>query len=458
MIEGMAGEGQGLQADDSELDLAADGTASAVVRIERFADQGRCVAHIDGRVVFVRFALPGELVRVVLDEPHRRADRFWTGEVTDVLEASPLRVAPAWPLAGPLAQGGGVGGADLVHVSLEGQHQWKKFVIDDQMKRLGGLSTDVEVASFETDADDGDGTGLAWRTRIDLIADDAGKPSMRRRGSHVRVPLESMPLATEAIQRVADRWRLWNGGFAPGARIRLTAPQPRVIDGVRQPEPVESGNYAVLVNGELVHGKAIVQETLAGVPLVPRPLTFEVQASGFWQVHRAAPRALVNYVLESVNQRFSAAPAVMWDLYSGSGLFTAALGAYANRGGAGMMSIEGAPGAVASARRNLKAAGLSGVDVRKGDVARVLRSVPKKLAHPDAVVLDPPRAGAKRQVCEAIASSGASAVVYIACDPTSLARDSKTLARLGYRLDSIKAFDIYPMTHHVETVAVFLQA
>lgn len=81
----------------------------STIRIERYADQGRCVGHIDGRVVFVRFALPGELVRVVLDEPHDREDRFWTGEVTEVLEASEDRVEPVWPLAGPLAMGGGVG-------------------------------------------------------------------------------------------------------------------------------------------------------------------------------------------------------------------------------------------------------------------------------------------------------------------------------------------------------------
>ena len=97
----------------------------ATIRIERYADQGRCVGHLDGRVVFVRFALPGELVRVVLDEPHDRDDRYWTGEVVEVVEPSEDRVTPPWPLAGPLAMGGGVGGADLVHVSLEGQLRWK---------------------------------------------------------------------------------------------------------------------------------------------------------------------------------------------------------------------------------------------------------------------------------------------------------------------------------------------
>ena len=89
----------------------------STIRIERYADQGRCVGHIDGRVVFVRFALPGELVRVALDEPHDREDRFWTGEVVEVLEASEDRTDPIWSLAGPLAMGGGVGGADLVHVA-----------------------------------------------------------------------------------------------------------------------------------------------------------------------------------------------------------------------------------------------------------------------------------------------------------------------------------------------------
>ena len=94
----------------------------STIRIERYADQGRCVGHIDGRVVFVRFALPGELVRVALDEPHDREDRFWTGEVVEVLEASEDRTDPIWSLAGPLAMGGGVGGADLVHVSRAGAH------------------------------------------------------------------------------------------------------------------------------------------------------------------------------------------------------------------------------------------------------------------------------------------------------------------------------------------------
>ena len=123
----------------------------AEVRIERYADQGRCVAHIDGRVVFVRFALPDELVRVELDEPHDRDDRFWTGEVVEVLEPSEDRITPAWPLAGPLAMGGGVGGADLVHVSLPGQLKWKAITVSEQMSRLGHIDVAVPIERMPGD-------------------------------------------------------------------------------------------------------------------------------------------------------------------------------------------------------------------------------------------------------------------------------------------------------------------
>ena len=120
-----------------------------------------------------------------------------------------------------------------------------------------------------------------------------------------------------------------------------------------------------------------------------------------------------------------------------------------------MLSVEGARVAVKNAQRNLRAMNLNDVDARAGDVSRTLERVPAHLAKPDIVVLDPPRAGARAKVCRQIAAAGVSSVVYIACDPTSLARDTATLIGEGYELKDIRAFDIYPMTHHVETVAVF---
>ena len=206
----------------------------ATIRIERYADQGRCVGHLDGRVVFVRFALPGELVRVVLDEPHDRDDRYWTGEVVEVVEPSEDRVTPPWPLAGPLAMGGGVGGADLVHVSLEGQLRWKAITIGEQMSRLGHIELeDVPIERMACDLETG---GLNWRTRIEMIADDQGRPSMRRRGTHVRVPIDTMPLASRALLDVADECHVWDGGFEPGSQIRIAVPEPRPAVGAASPD------------------------------------------------------------------------------------------------------------------------------------------------------------------------------------------------------------------------------
>ena len=415
------------------------------VRIERYADQGRCVAHVDGRVVFVRFALPGELVRIVLDEPHDRADRFWTGETVDVIEPSPDRVTPAWPLAGPLAAGGGVGGADLVHVSLPGQIAWKSAVIGEQMRRLGHVDVDVPVERMPGDEELG---GLHWRTRIEMVADDDGRPSMRRRGTHVRVPLDTMPLATRALLDVAGRTRVWDGGLAPGAHIRLAVPEPRG----EATSGRESDDFAVLVDGELTAGSRRLVER---VTVDGHDFSYGVDAGGFWQIHRQAPAALAGHVLRLATAELDGADrAVIWDLYSGSGLFTLPLAALAAPH-VRLLSVEGAREAVCNARRNLRDAGLTDVEALAGDVSRTLAHVPASLAHPDVVVLDPPRAGARAKVCRQIAGASPRAILYIACDPTSLARDTATLGSLGYEPADVRAFDIYPMTHHVETVALF---
>lgn len=437
------------------------------MRIERYADQGRCVAHLDGRVVFVRFALPGELVEVRMDEPMRAKASFWTGEVVRVIEASPDRVEPAWKLAGPLADGGGVGGADLIHVSLPGQLRWKASVIANQFQRLAHMdiaADDVEVVRI-----DGDEAlnGLHWRTRIDMVADDLGRTSMRKRESHERIAIDTMPLATRAVLAVANSLDLWNRKFEPNAQIRLAVPEPRVDDVqlCSDADLLEAigNNYALLVNGELVSGSALLREQVrVKDPLQAnglRTYTYEVDANGFWQIHRLAPEHLVDYVLSCVRTALDGRVknVVLWDLYSGSGLFTLPL---ATMFGADVrvLSVEGSPVAVRQAHRNIGRLGLSKkrVEALQGDVAKTLaHSVDGALAHPDVVVLDPPRAGAKAQVCKQIAAFGARHVVYVACDPTSLARDTGTLLGLGYRLVSLRAFDIYANTHHTESVAEF---
>lgn len=425
------------------------------VRMERYADQGRCVAHVDGRVVFVRFALPGELVRIELDEPCDRTDRFWTGEVVEVLDANEHRVSPPWALAGPLSQGGGVGGADLIHVDLPGQLAWKSAVVHEQMARLGHCELDdLTVGRM---AGDDALAGLHWRTRIEMIADEHGRVSMHRRGTHVRVPIDDMPLASRALLAVAKREGVWERTFAAGAQIRIAVPQPRHMDDIAADDETllraVGDNYAVLVDGVLDSGNARLHEC---VPYDGVDYHYEVAAKGFWQMHRQAPLALCGAVMDAVREATAGNDApVLWDLYSGSGLFTVPM-ACATAPHSRVFAVEGAQPAVSAARRTVQAMGVDGrVHLHCGDVSASLRQVPQALSNPDVVVLDPPRAGAKAQVCRQIARSGAPVVVYVACDVASVARDTATLMSLGYQTPAVRAFDVYPMTHHVEVVAVF---
>lgn len=461
------------------------------MRIERYADQGRCVGHLDGRVVFVRFALPGELVVVRMDEPMRAKAHFFTGEVVEVLEPSADRVEPQWKLAGPLAQGGGVGGADLIHVSLPGQIRWKASVIANQFQRLAHMDVSASDITVERMPGDEELNGFNWRTRMELVADDEGRLSMRKRESHDRIAVDTMPLASRAVLAVADSLDLWNRKFEPNSQIRLAVPDPRV-DGLEFGVYGDKAalldaigeNYALIVNDELIAGSALLRERVRvavdGDSSRMRTFDYDVDARGFWQIHRAAPEHLVNYVLGLVRSALGGRTknTVLWDLYSGSGLFTIPLATLANVGGdvdgsaepARVLSIEGAPIAVKNARRNIGRAGLSKdvVEALQGDVAQTLESqifkasksskIVRRFAHPDVVVLDPPRAGAKAQVCKQIAKSGVRSVVYIACDPTSLARDVGTFSELGYSVQSLRAFDLYPETHHVESVVLMSKA
>ncbi|MFU0560366.1 class I SAM-dependent RNA methyltransferase [Gardnerella vaginalis] len=461
------------------------------MRIERYADQGRCVGHLDGRVVFVRFALPGELVVVRMDEPMRAKAHFFTGEVVEVLEPSADRVEPQWKLAGPLAQGGGVGGADLIHVSLPGQIRWKASVIANQFQRLAHMDVSASDITVERMPGDEELNGFNWRTRMELVADDEGRLSMRKRESHDRIAVDTMPLASRAVLAVADSLDLWNRKFEPNSQIRLAVPEPRV-DGLEFGVYGDKAalldaigeNYALIVNDELIAGSALLRERVRvavdGDSSRMRTFDYDVDARGFWQIHRAAPEHLVNYVLGLVRSALGGRTknTVLWDLYSGSGLFTIPLATLANVGGdvdgsaepARVLSIEGAPIAVKNARRNIGRAGLSKdvVEALEGDVAQTLESqifkasksskIVRRFAHPDVVVLDPPRAGAKAQVCKQIAKSGVRSVVYIACDPTSLARDVGTFSELGYSVQSLRAFDLYPETHHTESVAILCKS
>ncbi|QAY62844.1 class I SAM-dependent RNA methyltransferase [Xylanimonas allomyrinae] len=406
------------------------------------AHGGHAVARLDGRVVFVRHALPGERVRAVVTEG---GDRFWRADAVEVLaDASPDRVPSAWPQAGP----GGVGGGELAHVSLDGQRRWKAAVVAEQLRRLADLERDVVVEAAP--GDDALG-GLHYRTRIELVADAEGRAGMRRFRSHDVVALDDMPLGTPAVAELAAAEGVFARRWTSGARLEVVA-------------PADGADGVLLVDGEVWRGgradrrpnaRRAVAETVT--PLRPDAnaaarFHYRVAADGFWQVHREAPAVLSGAVLDAVGD---IAGARVLDLYSGAGLFTMPLAAATGEDGR-VVAVEGDTRAVKDARRN--AHDVPQVELHLGAVDRVLAEGGDAggagVGAADVVVLDPPRAGAGRTVVEAIAQRGPRRVVYVACDPAALARDIAYFAGHGYALEGLRAFDLFPMTHHVEAVAV----
>jgi tRNA/tmRNA/rRNA uracil-C5-methylase (TrmA/RlmC/RlmD family) len=389
------------------------------------AHGGHCVARHDGRVIFVRHALPGEQVVVRLTEAEPSA-RFWRADAVQVLEASPDRVPHPWPEAGP----GGVGGAELGHVHLVAQREWKLVVLRDAFERFARVEFPGAVSAAPGDEER---KGLGYRTRVTAIADAEGRAAMRLFRSHDLRALTAMPLATAAAEEA-----LLGQRFPGGSRISVVDPS--------------AGDVFVAVDGDRWHaGRRDTRENAARrvretVVAGDSEHSMVVDATGFWQVHTEAPSLLASRVKELAGTGGAAV-----DLYAGAGLLTAALADSFER----VVSVESEANAVRAARRNL--AGAGHVTVTEGDVRRSLRSGlgEHSVGQPDAVVLDPPRSGAGRETLEALAALDAQRVVYVACDPVALARDTALLAGHGYGLTRAEAWDLFPMTHHVETIAVF---
>ncbi|MFZ2502662.1 MAG: TRAM domain-containing protein [Nocardioides sp.] len=368
------------------------------VDVGAVAHGGHCVARSaepESRVIFVRHTLPGERVVVELTEG-TEGDRFWRGDAVEILTASPDRVVAPCPFSGPQR----CGGCDFQHVALPAQRELKAAVVREQLTRLARLPVEhpavAELVVEEVPPLD----GLRWRSRVGFVPLPGGALGLHAHRSRAIVEVDDCLIGTEAA--VAD-WRA-------DERVPLTT------------ETVSAGGTT--------H-------------------EFEVAADGFWQPHAAAPSVLVNAVMDFLRPQPGERAL---DLYAGVGVFARfLLDAVGSRGSVTMVEAERA--AADCARHNLpQLPGVGASRVLCGVVERVLSG---GLDEPfDLVVLDPPRAGAKRKVVEQIADRAPRAIAYVACDPAALARDIAFFAEFGYELTGLRSFDLFPMTHHVECVAL----
>jgi len=392
----------------------------------KIAHGGISVARLDGRVVFVSDAIPGE--RVVARIADDAKANFWRADTVRVLEPSPHRRPHIWPEAAvDRDPDDRAGGAEFGHIELVHQRRLKAQVLAEALQRMAGLQRTVEVEGLPG-ADDGTG----WRTRVRLhvAADGTVGPYAAR--SHRVIPVESLPLATEAVRQAAPL----HEPFAGTDTVDVLAPS--------------AGGARLIVGSQT---PSVIRERVG-------EREFRVDDSGFWQVHEAAAITLTLAVQQAIDPALFDPRAANLDLYGGVGLLAAAVGDAFGRT-VRITTVESDARATDHAAENL-AEWLGAVAV----TARVEHWV-RNLAQAGAgersrlraatVVLDPPRAGAGRAVLEALAAAGVAQLVYVACDPIAFARDVGTLAGLGYRLEGLRAFDLFPNTHHVEAVGTLIR-
>src|SRR5215218_3056017 len=342
------------------------------VTVGPVAHGGHCVARHEGRVVFVRHSLPGE--RVVVRVTEDRHPGFCRADAVEVLEASPHRVERPCPYSGP----GRCGGCDWQHVSADEQRRLKAIVVREQLARLAGLD-DVDVTVEELP-----GGLLRWRSRARFAVDRSGAPGLRRHRSHDVVVLDDCPITVEPAA-AAVLQRGWPGAGAVDVSVDSTgAVTTTRLDRRGQP----TSSRVVRPGGDLPEEPVARAERHAG------GRDWEVEGTGFWQVHPAAADALVAAV-----QAFAEARPgdTVLDLYAGAGVFGGALAPAAGPGGR-VVCVESDEAACAAADANL--ADLPQAEVWEGEVdADGLADLLGELGDgPDVVVLDPPRAGAGRAV------------------------------------------------------------
>ncbi|HUW87619.1 MAG TPA: TRAM domain-containing protein [Candidatus Paceibacterota bacterium] len=380
------------------------------VSIEKVAHGGHFIARHEGQVFFVRHSIPGERVEI---EVTSTGSSFLRADVLEVIEPSPDRVSPPCRYS----HAGGCGGCDFQHISIIRQRQLKADVIREQFSRIAKMEIDIEVEDV--------GDPLHWRTRISAATNNIGEIGFYASRSHSVVPVKDCLIAAESIKFPELAQRTW----PKGSRIEISASS----EGIRSIAIAPAGRGS---KSRLTEGPQILTEVIDGHSV-------EVSQRSFWQSHDVAPQILTEAVREDVQEGDH-----LLDLYGGVGLFTAAL---LDRVGANghIDLVESSQSATADAKRNF--ASFPNVSVITGDVLKELG----RTSRADVVLLDPPREGAGKETIAAIVELGPRSILYVACDPAALARDTAYLAENGYEMVGLRAFDLFPMTHHVECVARF---
>jgi len=389
------------------------------------AHGGEAVARKDGKAHFIAGAMPGEVIEASIVEDRGSWAR---AALVGIIEPSPKRRTPPCPYAQVC------GGCQWQFTDGDTQRSWKRRTVHGQLQHLGRMDDPVVHDTVKV------GPDLGYRNRMDFHVVD-GLPGLYRPRSHDIVHLEQCPLLVAELQAVYERL----GDLAGVERLTLRAGTRTgdlvAIVGGDMPESAESWGIPV------AHRTGTRVRPAFGEPRLTEivsDVTFAIPIDGFFQNNTAGAEVLVDLVTEVLQIRDDE---TLLDGYCGVGLFGATVGRLADR----VVGIESTDGAIAAARRNLDAAGVEHKLVT-GSFTRDIESLDE---YWDVAVVDPPRKGLGQRGIEAVTSAMPRRIAYVACDPASLARDTRMLADCGYDFIEATPVDLFPQTYHVETVARF---
>ncbi|WP_298891221.1 class I SAM-dependent RNA methyltransferase [uncultured Serinicoccus sp.] len=439
------------------------------------AHGGHCVARVGdtphGQVVFVRHTLPGERVSAVVTGSGG-GGRFLRADAVEVHEASPDRVPPPCPFAGP----GRCGGCDWQHADLAAQRRLKAAVVHEQLTRVGGC-TEEELArvtgpeGLVCEPLPGDDAGLRWRTRVEVALaprrdGDGVAAGLRAHRSHRVVPVDDCLIAAPGVVGTGvfeDPQALVDAARVP-TRHGRAAPRVSALDVV-SPGAGDPLVVPLVVPGDPPRRRGRRPASRRGSHRTPEPLgpvpevvekvrghEFRLSARGFWQVHPGAASEFTEQVLDWLDPQPGERAL---DLYAGVGLFAVPLAEAVGDSGE-VLAVEADAVAADAAVRHLDP--YPWAQAHAGPTEEALAGLVAADGSADVVVLDPPRSGAGAEVVRALAALRPRAVVYVACDPAALARDLATAREEGLELVALRVLDAFPMTHHVECLALLRPA
>ena len=400
------------------------------------------------RTLHVPAGLPGEQVTIAVEEvpapQRRRHRRHWKPrpprvEITEIHQASPLRVAAACSVFGTC------GGCQLQHMQYTAQLRWKRSIVQQLLRDIGGFDDPPLLETVPCD------DPWHYRNHMRFSVNRDGQPGLTARGTHHVLPLTCCPIAHEQI----------NHALGVLSQVSNTRPQVLIRCGaasgqaLMQPYPAPEVAEQLAAAGLDVHSE-MMEEVLAGE-------TFRVRPSSFFQTNTAQAEKMARMVLEGLlKETGDRDPA--WgtgnaptftgtyaDAYCGVGTFALLLARHVGK----VIAIEESASAIKDARWNLR--NTNNVELLQGKTEDLLPGVATQL---DGLVLDPPRAGCQQKVLDALVQHPVARLVYVSCDPETLARDLNVLCHLYpiYRLCSVQPLDMFPQTVHIECIAILEQS